>query len=350
MMSKPRSVTIQDVARACGVSPTTVSLVLNNSSRRISTETRERVLRYVRETRYQPSALARGVQVKRLSTLGLLSGHGGQHYLHYSYYLQVLGGVMDFAQRHQLNLLILNEQLWSGTLSELRLHIDGRCGGLILIGLREFNELVPALNERGIPFVQVSRNTENPSVSCVDVDNRDGARKVVRYLWEHGHRRIAMIRGSLGGIFDTERFQGYQDALQDVGLSFDPSLVFDALHAGYSEPGGEEMARMLLSLPIAHRPTAVFCASDQMAYGALEAFQKAGIRVPEDISVAGFDDEFKASHTDPPLTTLRQPCEKIGARAAQHLVSLIEGATPGAQDFIPGEIIVRRSVGAPPTT
>jgi LacI family transcriptional regulator len=346
-MSKSGSVTIQDVARACGVSPTTVSLVLNNSNRRISTATRERVLRYVRETRYQPSALARGTKVKRLSTLGVLSGHGGGHYLHYSYYLQILGGVMEFAQANRLNLLILNEQLWSGTLSELRFHIDGRCGGIILIGVREVNELVPALLERGIPFVVVSRTAPNHEVSCVDVDNRDGAHTVVRYLIQQGHRRIGMIRGSLGGVFDTERFDGYCDALREANLSFNPELVFDALDSGYNETGGEEMAAKVLSLPQPLRPTAIFCASDQMSYGAINVFQQNGVHIPSDISIAGFDDEYKAAYTTPPLTTLRQPYDQIGSRAAEILVKIIQGGEQGCLEFLPGELVIRGSVSPP---
>ncbi|MDX1934604.1 MAG: LacI family DNA-binding transcriptional regulator [Capsulimonadales bacterium] len=342
-MSKPRSVTIQDVARACGVSPTTVSLVLNNSSRRISAETRERVLRYVRETRYQPSALARGAAVKRLSTIGVLSGFGGSHYLHYSYYLQVLGGVMEYAQARQLNLLVLNENLWSGEMSELRLHIDGRCGGLLLIGPREKNQLLPALTERGIPFVVVGKEKEDQAFTCVDVDNRQGAKTVTEYLLRQGHRRIALFRGSLLGFFDDERYAGYRDALSEANLPFDPTLVFDS-ELSYSEYGGQDMARQMLRLPPRQRPTAIFCGSDQIAYGVLDVFREQGIRVPKDVSLIGFDDERKAAMTDPPLTTLRQPYETIGARASQLLIERIEGAESGVQDFLPGELVVRQSV------
>ena len=186
MTSKSKKTTIHDVAEACGVSPATVSLVINNSPRPISVSTRERVLRYVRESRYTPNAPFRKSDTKRLTTLGVLAGHGGERFLHYSYFLQVLGGIMDFGQKNQLNLLILNEQLWESTVGELRLHVDGRCDGLILIGAQAPSKLLPALQERGIPFVVVGNLLEADTVPYVDVDNREGAKQVVRHLIEQG--------------------------------------------------------------------------------------------------------------------------------------------------------------------
>jgi len=156
-----------------------------------------------------------------------------------------------------------------------------------------------------------------------------------------------VVRGSNSGVFDTERFEGYQDALKQAGIPFDNALVFDSVDAGYSEEGGEAMANLVLSLPLWQRPTALFCVSDQMAYGVVATLQKHGWKIPDDISIASFDDEYKAALIHPALTTLRQPYDQIGARAAERLVQLIEGDQGGRVDFLPGELIVRRSVSPP---
>jgi LacI family transcriptional regulator len=181
-------------------------------------------------------------------------------------------------------------------------------------------------------------------VPIVVPENRSGARMAVEHLLSLGHRRIAYIAGNPGTGQSSEREKGYRDALEAAGITPDPALI---VNGAFVQPGGFSATEQLLALP--HPPTAIFAANDEMAFGAIDAINSKGLKVPADISVVGFDDIPTSSYVFPKLTTMRQPFGAIAGRAVSELVELIQGREPCAAkiDF-PTELVVRDSTGPAP--
>jgi DNA-binding LacI/PurR family transcriptional regulator len=199
--------------------------------------------------------------------------------------------------------------------------------------------IFPRLLEDGVPFVLIGRYSHERA-SYVDVDNVVGARMAVEHLLRLGHERVATITGPLNMCAGQDRLEGYRQALAARGIPVDEDLIAEG---DFTEGGGRAAMRRLLP----HRPTAVFAASDMMAVGAIKVLREAGLRVPEDVAVVGFDDIPLASMVEPPLTTVRQPIEQLGSMAVELLVSLMEN--PGEETVhrvvLPTELVIRASCG-----
>ncbi|HZP80939.1 MAG TPA: LacI family DNA-binding transcriptional regulator [Chthonomonadaceae bacterium] len=336
--------TIKDLAKASGVSPATVSYVLNNGPRPVHSQTRERVLEAMRRLNYHPSAVARGLSKKRLDTVGVVMGYWATPDID-PYVGSILGGILTVAQRRRQSTTLFMEHSWTDVLNNVPLYCDGRCDGLLLIAPPIETPVFAALKQKQIPFVLISDLTEDPDISGVDVDNRTAAYRMVCYLIGQGHRRIALLRGDDNLTSAAQRLQGYCDALEEAGIPYDEALV---LPGGYNQDRGHERALELMRLPESRRPTALFCSNDNIAFGALNALKELGLQVPRDISVAGFDDVFMAALMHPPLTTVHHPLRRIGERAAEILLSQIHDGAPQAQkEVIPAELTLRDSVAAP---
>jgi DNA-binding LacI/PurR family transcriptional regulator len=223
----------------------------------------------------------------------------------------------------------------------LNLFRQRRLAGIILTGINSSTlGLAKELSKSGLPCVVTWETVDDPEISYVGFDNRKAAYTMTKYLLELNHRRIALISGPPGkAMRATMRYQGYKEALQEYGAKLDPSLVFG------SEPTLEN-GRSATQTILASRkpPTAIFAASDTMAIGALRAIKDAGLKVPEDISLAGFDDIDLASYCDPPLTTIRVPEYEMGKKAVQTLLVLM-GNPPDhvERHCLETELIVRDS-------
>jgi LacI family transcriptional regulator len=216
----------------------------------------------------------------------------------------------------------------------------GMIDGVIIASALMNDPILEALDKRGLPFVLIGRHVAGDSVSYVDVDNKNASQEMVAYLLRLGNRRVATITGPRNMGAGVDRFEGYAAALHDRRVPFDPDLVVEG---DFTEEGGYRAMQRLLPLA----PDAVFAASDIMAVGAMHAIHEAGLRVPEDIAVAGFDDIPLAARTNPPLTTVRQPIQRLGATAAETLIDLIDH--PGTQPrrvLLTTELIIRASCGA----
>ncbi len=337
-------VTIKDLAKACGVAPSTVSYVLNNGPRAVHPQTRERVLEAVRRLDYHPSAVARGLSRKRMDTIGVVMGYWSSPDID-PYVGSILGGILTVAQRRRQSTTLFMERSWPDALENVRHYCDGRCDGLLLVAPTVENAVLPVLKLREIPFVVISDVPPDPDISCVDVDNRAAAREMTRYLIKQGHRRIALLRGHADLSSAIERLQGYREALAEADIPCDEGLM----PAGqYNQPTGYERAQRLMRLPEARRPTALFCCNDYIALGALRGLKELGLRVPQDVSVVGFDDVPLAAATQPSLTTVRQPLRRIGTRAAEILLSQIqEGAANARREVLPTKLMLRDSVAPP---
>lgn len=325
--------TIKDVAQASGVCQATVSQVLNNGRRPVHAQTRERVLQAARALDYRPSAVARGLVHKRMNTIGLVFVHGSTPAHTNPFLMMVLDGVLSLATRRKKSTMLCTIDRWEEAehLPELT---DGRCDGVLLLVPPLECDLPETLRQRKVPFVVVNGQCRSGETSRVDIDNVRAAREMTEYLLQLGHRQIAFVHQQGEWIFPFahERQEGYRQAMAVQGL-YDPYL---------GRLSWEEAAALDLSSP--NRPTALFCAYDDEALRLMDALQQRGVRIPEDISVTGFDDIPGAAGSRPGLTTVRQPMTEIGEAAAQMLLSIIDGsASIGCQECLPTDLIIRQS-------
>ncbi|HZP82439.1 MAG TPA: LacI family DNA-binding transcriptional regulator [Chthonomonadaceae bacterium] len=338
--------TIKDVARACGLSAATVSYVINDGPRSVRPETRERVLQAIRELNYFPSAVARGLQGRRMNTLGVVLPREIASPLSNPYYAPVLDGIMNAAMRGKQSTTIFTGHLWSDAQYSLPVYCDGRCDGLLLLTPPTQCDILSALTRRGVPFVIIDDLRGEVEASSVEIDNVAGAYALIQHLLEQGHRRIAMFQGASSFRCVAQRTRGYREALAAWGIAYDETLVFPG---EYSAESGYENARLLLQQPAWLRPTAIFGCNDLIALGVLCALREAGVRVPQEMSVVGFDDVAPAAISQPPLTTIHQPLHRLGETAIEMLLAQIEGeAAPGEHRLLPTELITRGSVAPPP--
>jgi len=339
-------VSIAEVAARAGVSQGTVSKVLNGRvAAQIALATQERVKIAASELGYHPSAIARGLAGKRLDTLGIVFAQGNTFFATSPYFAAILDGILEVVTRAKQNTMLFTGQVWSDARQGLPILRDGRCDGLLLISPPAESDIVPALLEAKLPFVLVGDINPHPLVTSVDVDNVMGARKITEHLISLGHRRIAYLCGPPTVSSVSQRLQGYQDAIEADGIEFDLSLV---MPGAYLQESGYERARELWRLPADQRPTAVFCGNDLIAIGAMAALHDLGARIPQDISVAGFDDIPSAATSQPSLTTMRQPMHLLGQHAAARLLALIQATEePGFKEVLPTELVVRGSTAPP---
>jgi DNA-binding LacI/PurR family transcriptional regulator len=332
----PVTVTIRQVAKHAGVSVATVSYVLNNDPR-ISAETRERVLAAVAELDYHPNSWAQGLARKQADIVGLLMPrprHADP------FLLEFISGVMDVTAERQVGLLLLHPGEKPGEMP--RELLRRRLSGVIVLESQAVDPRVEWLRRKAIPFVLFGRCQNEGVRYWLDVDNAAGARLAVDHLAALGHQRIGFISAPLQYMFAQFRLEGYQEGLRQNGLDLDPALVVEG---DFSEESGYAATKRLLALPV--RPTAVLAASDIMATGALRAIRQAGLQVPGDLAVVGFDGTQLSAVTDPPLTTVRQPIYDSGRQVAEMLLAAVaDPEGDGRWELIQPSLIVRRSSGA----
>ncbi len=329
--------TLEEIALLSGVSRSTVSRVVNGSPG-VNPDTRAHVLDVIRQEGYRPNLSARSLASGRTNVLGVVIPIGAETLVEDPYFAALLNGIARAADLHSRFVMLSLAQ------SDFLHRIDevarqGIVDGVIISATQADDPFVTQLLESGATFVSVGRH-DDERVSYVDIDNVASARQATAHLLRLGRRRVATISGPSYATPAIDRLQGYRDALENRGLSFEQALVQEA---DFTEAGGRAAMRELLP----HRPDAVFAMSDRMAVGALNELQSAGLRVPEDVAVVGFDDIPRARTTQPPLTTVRQDPRRIGATAVDLLLDLIDD--PGAfgrRVVLPVEMVIRASCGA----
>jgi DNA-binding LacI/PurR family transcriptional regulator len=330
------------VARLAGVSRTTVSFVLNNvPGVKITKETRQRVLEAARELDYYPTAAARSLASGKTHRIGLVLGEGQKRLSADAFLPTFLQGVTASVHRRGYLLVLQMAEDVPSHEAYVRLIREQQVDGLILSGPRSDDPLLTELAGDRFPLILHGRLT-GCKLPCVDVDNKASAYKAVTHLIGLGHRRIGFISNApLSYAGAQDRFAGYRQALTEHDLPVTDSLVRTA---AFLPKTGKAAAEALLDLP--ERPTAVFAASDVVAIGVMSAIQAAGLSIPDDMAVVGFDDIFLAAHTQPPLTTIRVPAYGLGWTAAEVLISLIEGDEEVSAVTLETELVIRESCGA----
>lgn len=328
-------VSIKDIARAAQVSHSTVSRALRDSPL-VNPETRALIQKIAAEKGYTVSAVARSLVTRRTNTLGIVVTSIADPFVG-----EVVGGIEEFALGRGYSVILATCHADPAREQRaVRSFQERRIDGILVTASRVGALYMPMLEEMKVPIVLINNQHPGEFGYHVSIDNPAGARAVTQHLIALGHRRIAYIGDRFGLHSDTERCAGYRESLQAAGIACDPSLVV----TGDSGPeSGLHAMRELLDR--ADPPTAVFCYNDLSAYGAMRAARDRGLRVPEDISIAGFDDLFLSSYTDPPLTTVRQPKQEMGRDAAGILLALLEGGNP-TSIIKQGVLVERQSTAA----
>jgi LacI family transcriptional regulator len=340
---KEERTTIRRLAEVSGVSIGTVSRALNGYAD-VRPETRERIMRLARELDYTPAAAARSLKTQRSHVIGVFLETGEGHPdLQHPFFHEVLVGLKNTIGPGGYDLLLFASEHPGngyGKHSYLKRCRHHNVEGVVLMGIDPEDPEVRRLVRSELPTVGVDVALEGPSTAFVISDNVDGASRAVRHFHSLGHRRIATITGLMETRPGVERLRGYRQAIQACGLAYRDEYV--AYGDFYAESGRRAMADLLA---LDEPPTAVFAASDMMALGAIRAAGDAGLGVPVDVSVIGFDDMQLAGHMNPPLTTIRQDKAGLGAAAGTALLRLIEGERDGVNPstVLPVELIRRGS-------
>jgi len=332
-------VTIKDVASLAGVSPMTVSRVINESDR-VSPETHRRVEKAIAELGYIPSRLARGLSGRRTGTLALIVPDVAN-----PFFTMVVRAAEEVARRSAYRVILCDTRadlaVERDVIEELIAH---RVEGIAIAPVSDKSKPhLARLSRFGVPFVLIDRTVAGVDCDAVLGDSVGGARRLVEHLIELGHRHIGMIVEKDEVSTARERRQGYESALKAAGLPLDPGLVAETT----PDPDGgfEGMGRLLAA---EERPTAVFAVNNLVALGAIEAVRHAGLEVPDDVALVCFDDIEFASRLYPLLTALEQPAETFGTLGAQLLLERIHGRGPSRDHVVvlPGQFTIRRSCGA----
>jgi LacI family transcriptional regulator len=333
--------TIREIARAAGVSIATVSRVINGRPD-VSPQTREAVLRVVREHGFSTNRNARALSGGRTGLVGVTLP-----ILEAAYFAVIVSGTAEALYEHDMRIVLcptLHQHEREVTLLDRLMH--GTTDGAILMLPEESNAELRALQETGYPFVVVDPRVQlDQGIPAVSASNASGARAVVEHLLSLGHRRIGAILGPADWMATTERLNGYRSALAAAGVLATRDLVVES---DFSIESGEAAAAALLDLP--ERPTAIFGFNDNVAIGALRAAEARGLTVPDDLSVVGFDDSEQSGLVTPALTTVRQPLAEMGRMAVSLLLRLLDHQRVEAMNIeLATRLVVRESTAAPVT-
>jgi DNA-binding LacI/PurR family transcriptional regulator len=332
-----RRPTSSDVARLAGVSRTTVSFVVNERQDvAISPDTRQRVLRAARELGYHVHAPARQLAAGNTRTIGFVLRQSPEQVASDALLPETLRGIAAAARSDGFRVIVEPLPQESGAYESLlrARHVDG----LVISGPRSDDTDLERLTREGFPIV-LQGTLDGQGVPMVDIDNRLAAREAVEHLVALGHTRIATVTNApLAYTAAAERLAGYGDALDRHGIAREEALV---AHGAFDASSGHGAMRALLETGAA--PTAVFVASDVVAFGVYGALREAGLRVPLDVSVVAFDDIPLAGYADPPLTTVRLPAYELGFQTGRVVLKLIAGRDVPQRTLLPAELIVRSS-------
>jgi LacI family transcriptional regulator len=332
--------TLEDVARKAGVSRSTVSRVVNKHPN-VRDDVRERVLAVIKKTGYHPNAAARSLVSQRSEVLGLVLPRSVQSFFADPYFPRLTQGIAQACNQNNYTLALF---LFGTKEDEERLYPRisrrGLLDGIIVQSAQMGEELILRLAQENIPLVMQGRPAHVANVSYVDVDNVTAAHMAVSHLLGLGYQRVGTITGPLDTTVGLDRLEGYRKALTERGMEVDDNLIVEA---DFTEVSGYQALQRLLPA----RPRAVFVASDTMALGAMRAIREAGLKVPNDVAIVGFDDLPPAIMIEPPLTTVRQPVHQLGMTAVATLLDIIEnGVEPTRRIILNTELIVRDSCGA----
>lgn len=329
------AVTIWDIAKHLDLSISTVSRALNGYGD-VAAKTRQRVEEAAAELEYRPTAAARNLRLQRTNKIGVVFNSGISYIS--DYFAEIIVGVTTAAEENERYIVLYTND---GDSPErlLNLFKSREVDGLILVLTHVPALIIEKLLEERLPFVVLGRRVNHPLASYISPDNYNGARALMAHLIKLGHQRIAFTAHPILKLTHEDRFAAYRDALAEANIPYDPALVFDA---NIDEKFNKQALDHLLALP--QRPTAVFAFHDLIAIDILQAILERGLRVPQDIALAGFDGLNASLRTTPTLTTVKQPLREIGSQAVRTLLAGINNIQgPPIQMTLPVQLTIRES-------
>lgn len=331
---KTKNVTIEDVARVCGLSRATVSRVINGESN-VKPLTVEKVNRAISELGYHPNIHAQALSGGGVRAVGIMLPKTWR-----SYYSSLLSSIEEVAAKEGYYALVMTRDYLN---SSERIFDEGRVDGFIFRNMdrvKEHEKLCARLQKKNIPFVLIGNPLRD--YPAITIDNIGGGREVAQHFAAHGFKKVIFLSGPKDNIDSNDRYFGFRIGFEESGM--DPEGIL-RLQGDYSTKSGFNAVSEVVPL---YRPDAIFAANDRMALGAMLCLHKNGLRVPEDIAVAGFDDSYFAKYVTPALTTVRQPFREMGTAAMKELCSMLgSGSVRGGKIILPAEFIVRASCGCP---
>lgn len=325
---------MRQVARQAGVSIATVSRVFNGGP--VGADTRERIERVAREMRYVPNRAAQSLNTAQTHTIGVILPN-----LYGAFFSELLRQLDVAARESQYHLLVSGSYAGLDELAASLRAMSGRVDALVVMSPIVDVDVIDANLPPSVPTILLGETTASSSHGAFGVDNVAGARAMTEHLIGLGHRRIAHLRGATGNRDAADRLEGWRTAMLAAGLPTD-ELV---LSGDFTEASGHRAAQALVEAGAL--PDALFASNDAMAIGAMSAFQDAGLAIPDDIAVAGFDDVPLARYLQPALTSVRVPLEALTRQAVEHLLASVGGETlPTEAITFPTDLVVRASCGA----
>ncbi|XEC92514.1 LacI family DNA-binding transcriptional regulator [Paenibacillus tarimensis] len=331
--------TIKDIAKAAGVSFTTVSRALNGYND-VNEETRKKIVRIANELGYSPNIAARSLISKKTKTLGLLLSGITRSSIKDNIAFEILCGMNDRAGELDYDLVLFNTTSQKQKMKSYKsLCMERGVDGVIIMGIRLDDPYLQEIVQSSIPCVLIDIPINEKNVGSVSTDNVSGSYTAIEHLIRKGHKNIGMINGHAQAYVSVKRLEGYRLALEENNLVFREEYVADG---SFAESGGFENAIKLLS----KHPeiTAIFCASDLMAIGAMQGLKSMGKTVPDDVSIIGFDNIGLSSYCTPSLTTMNQNKYDMGYRSAQMLIDMLEGRHVHPHISLHAELVERNSV------
>ena len=342
----PKRVTIRDVAKQAGVSPATVSMVLNNRPETISEATRQAVQQAAQELNYRPNQLARSLVTKKTNTIALIIPDNTN-----LFFAAVSNAIEDAASALKYSVVVANTKNNPDmNLHYLRLFADRMTDGIIVAQSefadpRQTEECTRLLRSLHVPIVLVDRVFKDAALNYVGLDQFEGGYIATKHLLDLGHRQIGCATGPLTFTSLKERLEGYRSALDEAGIAFDPSLVYE---------GELQLDTGIRSLPylLGKNVSAIFAFNDMIAYGIYKEIRNYDLRIPNDLSIIGFDDIIFSDIIQPPLSTVAQPIDAIADAAVSRLVELIQNpnSSCGGPQILKPLLKVKGSTRSPQQT
>lgn len=336
--SESAPASIKDIARALGISHSTVSRALRDSPL-VRAETAAEIKAKAYALGYRPSAVARSLVTRETRTIGIVVTTIAD-----PFHGEVVTGIEECAAAAGYSVILASSHRDPDReMRVVRALQERRVDGILVASSRVGDLYLSVMTEMRVPIVLINNQHEGQLVYSVSVDNESAARAAVRHLTDLGHTRVAYLGDRFGSHSDRERLAGYRSALEDAGIPFQKEMIVE----GDSTPEGSAPGvRRLLSLT--PRPTALFCYNDMSSLGALQAARELSVDVPQRLSIVGFDDLFFCSYLQPPLTTIRQPRHEMGRRATELLLELLNGEeVPAKRISVQGQLVVRSSTAPP---
>lgn len=322
--------TIKDVAKLAGVSISTVSLALNGQPH-VRAETKQKVLAAARRLNYQPNGIARDLKMSKTETIGLILPD-----LAGPFYSELIRGIQDITATNDYELVAMSAI--GVRPKSIRYIQEKRTDGMIMMSQQIDSSLIQQAARPDFPIILLNREVSSDYVISVMIDNRKAAYEAVRFMLQQGYPEIAYLGGPEDSPDNRDRFIGYRQALDEVGLTVEAKWC---LQGDFTKEGGYKAAKRLTEGVL---PSAIFAANDEMAIGLMEGLQAAGIAIPEEVAVAGFDDIQLASYVRPALTTVRQPMYELGSMAAKLLFRLLKhGQANGESVVLETQLVTRDS-------